>query len=135
MALDIGAVMDGIAARLETVTGLRVYPEPADSVSVPGAVVGLPEEVEYDLTMRRGEDRATLDLWVLVGRASDRAAAAELAAYMSGTGTNSIKAAIEGDKTLGGVADTVRVTTARSEEFNAGGIDYIGAVFKIDVIA
>jgi hypothetical protein len=44
-------------------------------------------------------------IWVLVSKTLDRVAQAELAAYASWTGTNSVPLAIEGDPTLGGLVD------------------------------
>lgn len=136
MALDLGAVMDAIGTRLVGVTGLRVYDYAPDVANPPAAVVALPDEVEYDLTGGRAADRALIPVTVLVGRVSDRAARDQLAAYVSGTGAQSIKTAIEGgtDSNLGGVAHTVRVGSARIEMVTVGGIEYLGASFDVEVL-
>jgi hypothetical protein len=46
-----------------------------------------------------------------------------------------VKAAIEGDPTLGGKADTVRVLRAETAAMTVGGADYLAATFETEVIA
>lgn len=134
MALDLNAVMDAIGARLVGVTGLRVYDYAADAAAPPAAIVALPEVVEYDAVMGRGADRVVIPVTVLVGKVSDRSARDQLAQYVSGTGASSIKTAIEGtDATLGGAAQTVRVTNARIEVVTIQAIDYLGASFDVEI--
>lgn len=135
--MSITDVMDGLGGRLATITNppVRVYDFPADAVAVPAAVVLFPETLTYDDTMARGADRATFQVLVLVGKVSDRAARDALALYMAGTGARSIKTVIEADKTLGGAAQTTRVTQAIVETFTVGGADYLGCRFTIDVVA
>lgn len=134
MSLSVGAVMDGLGVRLASISGLRTYDYPADAVAVPAAVVLFPE-LSYDDTMARGADRATFQVLVLVGKASDRSARDALALYLNGTGAKSIKTVIEADRTLGGSAQTTRVTEARVETFTVGGADYLGARFTVEVVA
>lgn len=135
MAIDLNAVMDAIGTRLLGVTGLRVYDYAADAVSPPAAIVALPETVEYDVTAGRGADRVVIPVTVLVGKVSDRTARDQLAQYVSGTGAQSIKTAIEGgaDANLGGVAHTVRITEARIDVVTIGAIEYLGASFDVEV--
>lgn len=133
MALDLNAVMDAIGARLVGVTGLRVYDYAADAASPPAAIVALPDVVEYDETGLRALDRVVIPVTVLVGRVSDRAARDQLAKFVSGTGTSSIKTAIEVDPPLGGAAQTVRVIGARTEIVTIQAIEYLGASFDVEV--
>lgn len=134
MSLDLNTVMDAIGTRLVGVTGLRVSDYAADSVSPPAAIVALPSEVEYDVTMGRGADRVVIPVTILVGKVSDRASRDQLAQYVAGAGALSVKAAIEGtDPTLGGVAQTVRVTSARIDVVTIAAIDYLGASFDVEV--
>jgi len=116
------------------VTGLRVYDYAADGAAPPAAIVALPETVEYDSVAGRGADRVVVPVTVLVGRVSDRAARDQLAAYVSGTGAQSVKSAIEGSGgDLGGVVHTVRVTMARVDVVTIQGIEYLGASFDVEV--
>lgn len=133
---DLAAIIDGLTDNLGTIDKLRVQPEILDTVPIPCAIVGPPSSVTYDEVMARGADLYTFTVRVLVARASERAAQRALFGYTSGTGAKSIKAAIESDKTLGGAADTVRVTSAGNLGVYAyGEADYMGAEFTVEVIA
>lgn len=134
MSLQIADVMDGLATRMGTVGGLNVYPFPADNVAVPAAVVGYPEPLEFDVTMGRGTDRATMPVHVVISRVSDRASRDALTDYMGGSGAGTVKAAIEADKTLGGASSSVQVTEVRGVNIRIAGVDYIAATFMVDVV-
>lgn len=134
MALDLNAVMDAIGVRLVGVTGLRVYDYAADAASPPAAIVALPEVVEYDVVAGRGSDRVVIPVTVLVGKVDSRSARDKLASFVSGSGGQSIKAAVEGgDPPLGGAAQTVRVTEARIDVVTIGAVEYLGASFDVEV--
>ena len=125
-----------LKARLATIDGLRAFGFVPDSLPVPAAFVGAPEEVQFDVTMARGCDRWLIPVRVAVSRATDRHAQEDLDDYLAGSGPRSIKAAIEGDFTLGSVAHSVRVKTARGYGvFTHAGIQYLGAEWLVDVIA
>ena len=133
---DLAAIIDGLTDNLGTIDKLRVQPEILDTVPIPCAIVGPPTSVTYDEVMARGADHYTFTVRVLVARASERAAQRALFGYTAGTGAKSIKAAIESDKTLGGAADTVRVTSAGNlGVYGYGDADYLGAEFTVEVIA
>jgi hypothetical protein len=69
---------------------------------------------------------------VIVNRVSERTAQNSLDAYVSSTGSSSIKLALESDKTLGGVAYDVRVTEVRNYgEIVIGEINYLSAEFNV----
>lgn len=133
---DIASIIDGLAANLGTVDKLRVQGEILDTVPIPCAIVGPPTAVNYDAVMARGADTYTFTVRVLVARASERSAQRSLFGYTSGTGAQSIKAAIESDRTLGGAADSVRVTSAGNIGiYGYGEADYLGIEFAVEVIA
>jgi hypothetical protein len=70
----------------------------------------------------------------MVSRADDRAAQNNLDQYL--VGATSIKTAVEGDRTLGGKADTCRVTELREYGvIPVGDTLYLGAHFAVEVIA
>jgi hypothetical protein len=127
--------MDGLATRLGTISGLHVYGYAADDVVTPAAVVAFPDSVTYDTAMSRGADRITIPVHVLVGMVSDRSSRDALVAYMSGSGSSSVKAAVEGDVTLGSAADTTRVTDCAVSVMTVAGVDLLAATFNIDVVA
>ncbi len=112
-------------------TGLRVMPI-GTAVHPPAAIVGLPESIEFDQTYGRGMDTVRLPLFVLLGRASDRAAAASLFAYLSGGGAQSVKAALEAGMYT--ACDDVRAATAAAGVITAEGVDYLGATYDLIII-
>lgn len=132
--MNIAAVMDEIATALHAITGLRVFPYNADRVTAPAVVVTLPDEVEYDTTMVRGGDTFTLDLYLFVARIDQRTGRDALAAYLNGSGSKSIKAAVDSSATVVYTsADVVRVTKASVEPLSSAGVDHLGAVFTLEI--
>lgn len=132
MAIDVNAAMDLIGAALGTVTGLRVFDFPADSVSPPAACVDL-DSIDYDAATRRFGDRATFKIYLVVGSVVDRSARDALHGYLNGqgAGTTSIKTAVDA---IGN--STVRVTRAEKTPVTvAGQIYQAAAVFDVDYIA
>lgn len=125
-----------LKTRLATIAGLRTFGFVPDQLPVPAAFVGALESVDFDTTMQRGCDRWLIPVRVGVSRATDRAAQAALDTYLAGSGERSIKAALEGDATLGGTAYTVRVqSAAKYGVFEHAGAQYLGAEWLVEVIA
>lgn len=133
--MNVEAVMQEIGAKLGAIMGLRVFPYNVGKVPPPGAIVGLPDDIAFDRTYGRGVDAMTIPVWVMVSKASDRAANHELTAYLSGSGAKSVKAAI--DSRPGGnhylSCDTVIVTTAETGAYTSGGVDLLGAEFTVQI--
>ena len=65
-------VRDALKAKLD-ITGLRSYDTIPEHIVPPAAVVGN-LSIDWDLVMKRGADTANLDVTVITGRMSDRAA-------------------------------------------------------------
>ena len=125
----------GLAARLATITGLRTSATLPDQPTPPQAVV-YPDRVSYDNALGRGSDEYTFIIIVIVGRVAERAAQTSLDAYCNPSGATSIKAAIEGDSTLGGNALDCRVTEMRGQgSLTIGDVTYLTAEFVVTVIA
>lgn len=124
--------MEEIAAKLATITGLRAHAFPADSITPPTAVVGYPETITFDTTMGRGVDSMQLPIIVFTGRLTDRAAQELLGAYLNGSGSKSIKAVILAGKPWTAMS-TVRVASATVEVLSVARIEYLAAVFMVDV--
>lgn len=126
----------GLMGRLATITGLRTHSTIPDQVNPPCAVVGFPESVEFDTTFARGADRFVFPIRVLAGKVSERSAQDRLDTYVAGSGTGSIKAAIEDEPTLGEVAHTSRVQSASGYGvYEVGGVSYLGVEFRVEVYA
>jgi hypothetical protein len=130
---SVGQLRTALATRMATISGLRVAATAPDNPQPPVAVV-MPERVEYDLNARRGADRFYFTVTVLVGRADERNAQQRLDVLIVGPG--SIKAAIEADRSLGGIADTARVVEMRNySSVPVGDTLYLGAQFTVEVVA
>lgn len=106
MPATVSQVATGLATRLATISGLRTFAYQPDQINPP---VGFPvlQSVEYHGAMGGGNVRMLFDVVVIVGRYVDRVAHSLLDGYLSYSGATSLRAAIEGDKTLGGVAQTL----------------------------
>lgn len=130
MAL-ISELRTGLAANLATITGLRTSATIPDNPNPPIAII-LPQNVEYDNTFGRGMNTYTFAVTVIVGRVSERSGQNALDAYVSSTGSASIKLAIESDKTLNGKAFDLRVTDSRNYgELTVGEVTYLSAEFTV----
>lgn len=127
------AVRDGIKTRLATISGLRVHDTIPDSVAPPAGVVGL-LELTFDLSMQRGLDSASVEILIIVGRMSERAAQDKLDAYLAGTGATSIKTAIEADQTLSGSCSTCRVISASPATITVGGTEMLCYRYQLEVV-
>lgn len=129
--MNLGDVMDEVGAALDTIEGLRVFPYPVGTATPPAALVVWPDEYLYDATYQRGMDRMTLQVVLLVGKPSLRPSRNALAKYLDGSGSASVKAAVDGGTYT--ACDSVTVTKALVDVYNLGGTDYLGAIFEIDV--
>lgn len=127
-AMDLGAIMDGVATLLSSSSiAPTVYGWPADSVSVPCAVVGYPTRMEFDTVMGRGGDLVELPVYVLVGRTGTKDSRDALSAILADT--SSVKSALDGARSFG----SVRVTDATIDEVTVSGLVYLAARFTTEV--
>lgn len=128
----VSGIRQGIATNLASISGLRVSPTMLDAPRPPVAMV-YPDTIDFDLNAARGADTFNFIVFVLVGRADDRTAQNRLDGFVSGP--NSVKAAIEADRTLGGAADTCRVTSMRNyQQVTVGETVYLGVEFEVEVV-
>ena len=125
-------VRDGLKTRLQTITGLRAYDLIPDTVVPPCAIVGQ-LDFTFDIDNARGLDQAQVDVLVIVQRFSERAGQDKLDAYLAGTGSSSIKTAIEGDRTLGGTVNTLRVTGAEAGTYDSQGVTFLSYRYRITI--
>ncbi len=117
--LNIGPIRDALGTNLQTNTGLRIYDAIPDVVFPPCAVVGQ-LDFTFDIDNARGLDQASTDIFVIVQRFSERTGQAKLDSLLAGTGPGSIKTALESDRTLGGLVDTLRVVSADAGTYSSG---------------
>jgi hypothetical protein len=133
---NISDLRAGIATNLATISGLRTSATVPDSINPPIAVV-MPNTITYDTSFARtGGDEYEFLVMVIVGRVDERTAQNRLDGYCSGTGASSVKAAIESDKTLGGKAFSLRVTSLRNyNQVTVGDVTYLSGEFVVQVFA
>jgi hypothetical protein len=126
-------IVAGLGGALRTIAGLRVYNYPPNSVESPAAVISIPE-TPYDLTTSESGFQWTFNVWVFVGKADDRTAAAKILTYLDSTGISSIRAAIEADRTLGGSCDSVSVLSADPQIASVAGTEYLAIQYIVEVL-
>ena len=135
--MNPSTVRDNLKTALTAISGLRCVDTVPDSVNIPTqgaiAVVGM-LDLNYDFTLNRGFDSATCSILVIVGRMSESAAQDRLDAYLASSGSSSVKAAIEADKTLSGAVQTLRVTQATSGMITVANIDYLSYRYEVTLI-
>ena len=119
-------VMDGLAG---LITGYdNVYPWPAPSVSVPCAVVGYPETIDFDMVYQRGGDRMVFPVWLIVGKSDSLDARDRLSDAL--TGVASLKEALDGQQTFG----SVRCGRAEVASITVSGIEHVGIKVHAEVL-
>ena len=132
--MSITQIRTALATNLATITGLRTAAEIPDLPNPPMAVVSL-NSVTYDGAFDKGLTTYNFGVTVIVGRAAEREAQRKLDGYIS-TGANSIKNAIESNKTLGGYAYDCRVVSMDSVgSLTISDTTYLAADFTVTVIA
>lgn len=132
---SITNIRSGLATRLATISGLRTASTMPDNPNPPIAIV-IPDNINFDNAFQRGMDTLTFRIFVVVGRADERTAQNSIDAYCATSGASSIKAAIEGDKTLGGAAYNCRVTDMRNYgSVIIGEVTYLSCEFVVAVYA
>lgn len=121
----------GLATNLATISGLRTSPTLPDNPNPPIALI-TPVSISFDDVFKRGMQTYTFVVSVIVGRADERTAQNKLDAYVSSTGSSSIKLAVESDKTLGGKAFDTRLTEMRNYgQITIGDVIYLSAEFTV----
>lgn len=128
MPTDIGTAMDQIGTALGTITGLRVFDFPPKSAQPPFAFVDMPD-LDYDLTMGRGHDRASFNVVVAVADVVDRAARDAISVYAAASGASSVKAVLD----AASIGSSRRVTAVEFRPVQLAAGTYAGAIFTLDV--
>jgi hypothetical protein len=106
MPATVSQVATGIKTALATISGLRAYSYQPEQLNPP---IGFPvlNTVNYHGAMNGGLVTMDWTIQVVVGRWVDRVAHSTLDGYLSYSGASSIRAALEADKTLGGVVQNL----------------------------
>lgn len=136
MPATISQVKDGLKARIESISGLRAFDYQPDQVNPPFAFPTLDSIVYHQTGMGTGGVVMNFTITLIVTRASERSAQDALDQYMAWDGSKSVRAAIEADRTLGGVCDDLIVMNSENlTNIDANDTLYATVDFKITVYA
>ncbi len=131
--MSISGIRSAMATNLSSIPGLRVASEIPDQINPPVAVIAL-NNIDYDGAFQGGLTTFNFTIQLVVTRMAERRAQERLDLYSEPSGEQSVKSAIESDRTLGGNASDVRVEsrpTVGSLQVNDQ--DYLAADFSVVV--
>ena len=128
-------IRQGLAANLGTISGLRTSPEIPDNPTPPIGIINL-DSIEYDGAFQGGLTTYSFQVTVVVGRAAEREMQRKLDAYCQPVGNQSVKLAIESDRTLSGKVYDLRVISSTSiGSITINDQTYLAAEFTVTVYA
>lgn len=87
---NVNGVRDALKSNLQTITNMRVYDTIPDIVTPPCAVVGQ-LDFTFDIDNMRGLDQASVDVYVIVQRISERTGQDKLDTFLAGSVTDQLK--------------------------------------------
>jgi hypothetical protein len=135
--MNPSTVRTNLKTALSAITGMRVFDYVPDSTNIPTnnafAIVGQ-LSMNYDYTLNRGFDSASCQIIVVVGRMSEKDGQSRLDGLLASSGSTSIKAAVEADKTLSGAVQTLRVVSASPGTITSANIDYLSYQYSVELI-
>ena len=137
MSFDLSTTMDGIAAyAVSQGVTTRAYGWPNAQATPPCMYVDYPTKLDFDYTFHTlgtvGVVGAVFPLWFLVGDVLDKDSRDVLSAIISGaTGIKNLLDGAQGGTYL----QTARVMDCRIGTKLIGQVDYLAAIFDMEVIA
>lgn len=134
---SVSVIADGLKARLATISGLRAYSYQPEQLNPPFAYPVL-NGVTYHQTMGMGNAVTQYDwsVYVVVGRWVDRVAITNLDGFISPTGATSIRAALEGDLTLGGACqDLIVASSANISALEQEDAEFMQVSYSVTIYA
>lgn len=135
MGGDASSLQEALGMQLAMIPGLRVADHLPEQINPPMAVVQL-QTVTYHRAMKGGLSEWQFTISLIAGRMGDRPAQRQLDAWMSYDGNQSVREAIESDRTLGGNCSTLKVADMISvRPLSLGDAAYITCEFNVIVHA
>jgi hypothetical protein len=133
MTITISALRQGAQTNLENLQALRTIYDyiPDTAPATPAAIVGN-VSITWDEANKRGLDAAEFSVYVVVSRMAERNAADTLDALLAGSGTGSVKTALEDGGTLQGSCATMRVTRATPISISMGGVEFFAYEYEVE---
>jgi hypothetical protein len=133
MPATVSQVATGLQTRLATISGLRTFNYQPEQENPPFAYPQI-NSINYHRAYQGGDVVMDWTVYVIVGRWLDRTAHEALDDYLSYSGSKSVRAAIEGDPTLGGVCSTLIVRSgADITSLDAGGAQFLVIQMQVEV--
>ena len=111
MAATASQIVDGVKNRLATISGLRTFSYQPSQLNPPIAFPVI-TQVRYHGAMGGGMVTYEVTVYLIVGRYTDERAMSDLDDYIAFNGAKSLRAALEADQSLGGVAQNVVVASS-----------------------
>ena len=133
----IATIREALAAQVTTTTGLACLPYAPATPVAPMAYIGAADGqyVNFDVAMAQKLFTVSLKIGVLVTINLLEHAQEEMDGYLDRS-AGSIIAAVEADRSLGGIVSTVRVTGATGlDVVTAGGVEYGQCEVGVEVTA
>jgi hypothetical protein len=132
--MNLADVAEEIRAALDTIAGLRVPEWGEQRINPPAALVMLPERISYDETYGRGCDRyPDVEVLVLVPNPTTWRAVQDLAPYADGSGSKSVKQAVEAYPYTACDPGAVRVAWCEFDVVKYADVPYLAAIFHLDI--
>jgi hypothetical protein len=133
MPATVSQVATGLATNLATIAGLRTSAFQPEQLNPPFAFPTL-NRIEYHKAFGGGDVTMDFTVSVVVGRYVDRNAFETLDGFLSYSGATSIRAAIESDKTLGGVCQTLVLPSgANITSLSSADAEFLQIQFQVTV--
>ena len=133
MPATVSQVATGLATRLATISGLRTSAYQPEQLNPPFAFPTL-NRIEYHRAFAGGDVVMDWTVNVIVGRYVDRNSFTILDDFLSYSGAKSVRAAIEGDKTLGGVCQTLVLPSgANIMSLSSADAEFLQIQFQVTV--
>lgn len=131
----LSAIRQAIETTILNNLDIQVYSNVPDVATVP-AVVVMPRQADFTVTMGRGFDTWFIDLYVLTSRSVIGEGQSALDAYVNGSGTTSIRQVIFNNRDLGLVGEVDAHISGMSRyggNFDVAQVQHIGAVLELVV--
>jgi len=111
--MSIETIGTGLKARLQTISGLTAFApnELPESINQFPTALILQDATQYDAAFSSADFDTRFRIIILFSKADQPTTLDKIIPYTEPTGTESVRAAINGDKTLGGAADSLIVQT------------------------
>lgn len=132
--MNVADVLDEIAARADTIEGLRVHAWGEKRITVPALLLPFPP-VDYDQTYGRGSDALEFTMVIMVGDHSSRASRNALAKFVNGEGSHSVVQAVNSSPDARyQTCDSVMVDRFDPDVLRFNDATYLGGTFRGTIV-